>query len=110
MGQYVISPKPLLGSDDVIIGGELDDELHDGGDDDSLNGGAGVDRFDDGDGIDDFEDGTDLIGLSGPDWTQLSFFPLADDVLITYGNNSILGYGAQPSDFSQDDFYAFIPN
>jgi Ca2+-binding RTX toxin-like protein len=100
---------------DFLAGGEGSDRLNGGPGDDYLEGGSNADRFEfefnwGDDEIDDFEDGTDLIGLSGIDWTELAFSVLSGDgVLLTHGNNSILVYGAQLGDFSQDDFYNFIP-
>jgi Ca2+-binding RTX toxin-like protein len=101
--------------DDALFGGADSDYLAGGPDDDYLEGGGDADEFQfergwGDDEIDDFEDGSDLIGISGPGWTELDFIQYKEGVLITYDSDSILLYGTEIGDFSAADIYTFIPN
>ena len=80
------------GGDDILNGGDGDDTLYGEDGDDTLDGGAGADTYTGGAGIDvftikandggasisgadvvtDFDDGTDLIGMSGLEYSQLT--------------------------------------
>ena len=69
--------------DDILIGGTGEDTLDGGTGRDHLAGGSGIDTFviragdgassiDDADIVYDFTDGTDLIGMSGLEYSQLT--------------------------------------
>jgi len=88
---YDVSNSSYWG-DDILNGGAGDDILIGNGGDDTLDGGAGADTYTGGAGIDvftikandggasisgadvvtDFDDGTDLIGMSGLEYSQLT--------------------------------------
>ena len=89
---YGIRSYGITDGDDTISGGAGDDTLYGDGGDDTLDGGAGADTYTGGAGIDvftikannggtsisgadavtDFDDGTDLIGMSGLEYSQLT--------------------------------------
>ena len=91
MRYYDVSNSSYWG-DDILNGGAGDDILIGNGGDDTLDGGAGADTYTGGAGIDvftikannggasmseadvvtDFDDGTDLIGMSGLEYSQLT--------------------------------------
>ncbi|MBT5411720.1 MAG: hypothetical protein HOK73_00275 [Cellvibrionales bacterium] len=89
---YGIRSYGITDGDDTINGGAGDDTIYGDGGDDTLDGGAGADTYTGGAGIDvftikandggasisgadvvtDFDDGTDLIGMSGLEYSQLT--------------------------------------
>jgi Ca2+-binding RTX toxin-like protein len=89
---YGIRSYGITDGDDTISGGAGDDTIYGDGGDDTLDGGAGADAYTGGAGIDvftikannggasisgadvvtDFDDGTDLIGMSGLEYSQLT--------------------------------------
>ena len=102
-GQYVSSTTDSTAGNDTLNGNDGNDTLIastgddtlDGGDGaDTLTGGAGIDTFvirsgDGGDTITDFTDTTDLIGMAGLSYAELSFEQSGNDTLIKKGTETL---------------------
>ena len=80
--------------DDTIYGDLGQDTIDGGAGADTLTGGAGIDTFiiregEGGDTITDFTDGTDLIGMAGLSYAELSFEQSGNDTLIKKGTETL---------------------
>ena len=79
---------------DILTASDGDDTLDGGTGADTLTGGAGIDTFvirsgDGGDTITDFTDTTDLIGMAGLSFAELSFEQSGNDTLIKKGTETL---------------------
>ena len=108
-GQHLSSASDYAAGDDILYGGSGADTLvaSDGNDTldggtgaDALTGGTGIDTFviragdggssvSDADTITDFTDGTDIIGMSGLNYSDLTIEQSDSDVLIKNGSETL---------------------
>ena len=99
-GQYISATTDSVAGNDTLNGNAGDDVLVASGGNDTLDGGVGADTLTGGAGIDtfiirsndgpdtitDFTDGTDIIGMSGLNFSDLKVEQSGSDVLIKKGS------------------------